>query len=402
MTETPPPVKERKKTARLWLVVHSWLALPLWVLVFFVCLTGTIATVSQEIVWLAKPEVRANRPTADAVPLGYDAVLAAVEKAEPGIAVQFISRPAKSMLALDVFVAYPDGRMRSLYVNPYTGAIQGGDGTFDFRYFMRALHGWLLVPFTGSTSWGWYLVSALSIPMLGSLITGLVVYKKFWRAYLNPRLRLRNGARIFWGDFHRLAGIWSLPFIAVIAVTAGWFLIQHILAGNDIAVPTFVPPPVIAPEDVPVDSGDKAPWISLDRAVERVRDRFPDLKPDFVSLPGNAFSHIVVGGHGAYPLVFEYVHVNPYSGEVAWTLRQPDRSMLEIVTESMRPLHTGDFAGLWLKLIYFIFGLLLTMIVFSGMMIWLKRTAQATAKLARDIGADRAAKARAGAQEAAE
>ena len=45
----------------------------------------------------------------------------------------------------------------------------------------------------------------------------------------------------------------------------------------------------------------------------------------------------------------------------------------------MRPLHTGDFAGLWLKLVYFFFGLLLSTLVFSGMMVWTKRSVQATA-----------------------
>ena len=396
------PAKDKKKASRLWLIVHSWLALPLWVLLFFVCLTGTIATVSQEIVWLAKPEVRANRPVADAAVLGYDAIVAAVKRAEPGIAVNYIARPVKSIFAIDVSVTYPDGKTRSLYVNPYTGVIQGISGVFDFRYFIRALHGWLLVPFIGSTSWGWYLVSALSIPMLGSLVTGLVVYKKFWRGYLNPRLRLRNGGRVFWGDFHRLAGIWSVPFIVIITVTAGWFLIQHILADINITVSTAGAPPVVAREDVPAEGGAKAPWISLERAGELVRTKFPDLHPDFVALPSNAFGHIIVGGRGAYPLIFETVNVNPYNGKVEWTRRISDRSTLELVTESMRPLHTGDFAGLWLKLVYFLFGLLLTMMVFSGMMIWLKRTALATAKLVRDIRAGRALAAADGAQEAAQ
>ena len=56
-----------------------------------------------------------------------------------------------------------------------------------------------------------------------------------------------------------------------------------------------------------------------------------------------------------------------------------DRSGLEMVTESMRPLHTGDFGGLWVKLIWFFFGLILSMMVLSGLLIWTKRTALATA-----------------------
>ncbi|MDF5938912.1 PepSY domain-containing protein [Pseudomonas aeruginosa] len=56
---------------------------------------------------------------------------------------------------------------------------------------------------------------------------------------------------------------------------------------------------------------------------------------------------------------------------------------LEFVTESMRPLHTGDFGGIWVKLIWFVFGLLLSMMVLSGLPIWSKRTAQATAALVK-------------------
>ncbi len=77
--------------------------------------------------------------------------------------------------------AIPTGSSAALYVNPYTGAIQGKSPHFDFRQFTRALHGWWLMPFDNGYSWGWYLVSLLGLPMLASLVTGLVVYKRFWK-----------------------------------------------------------------------------------------------------------------------------------------------------------------------------------------------------------------------------
>ena len=77
------------------------------------------------------------------------------------------------------------------------------------------------------------------------------------------------------------------------------------------------------------------------------------------------------------------MEVNPYNGKVERTRRVSDRSALELVTNSMRPLHTGDFAGVWLKLIYLLFGLTLTTLVFSGMMVWTRRTALETVKLVR-------------------
>ncbi len=163
-----------------------------------VCVTGTLAVVSQEIVWLATPQARATQPSDDAPLLTYEQVLSAIHTAEPKLAVQSISRPDESHFALVADVVYPDGRSPSLYINPYTGAIQGESPSFNFKQFTRALHGWWLVPFTNGYSWGWYLVSFLGLPLLASLVTGLVVYKKFWKGFFKPNLRLKHGARIFW------------------------------------------------------------------------------------------------------------------------------------------------------------------------------------------------------------
>jgi len=71
--------------------------------------------------------------------------------------------------------------------------------------------------------------------------------------------------------------------------------------------------------------------------------------------------------------------VNPYNAKIEQTRRISDLSWIEVITGSMRPLHTGDFVGLSLKLVYFFFGILLTMMVFSGMMIWTRRTFRETA-----------------------
>ncbi len=189
----------KKSRSKFWFLVHSWLALPIWFFVLIVCVTGTLAVVSQEIVWLVNPEMRASKPSDDAQLLSYDQVIAAIKHAQPQTQVQGIVRPDESHFALEVSVTYPDGRPDKVYVNPYSGVIQGSAPTFNFRGFTRALHGWWLVPFTNGYSWGWYLVSLLGLPLLTSLVTGLVVYKRFWKGFFRPTLRIRHGARIFWG-----------------------------------------------------------------------------------------------------------------------------------------------------------------------------------------------------------
>ncbi|MFJ4391972.1 PepSY-associated TM helix domain-containing protein [Pseudomonas soli] len=368
----------KKSNSKLWFLVHSWLALPIWFFVLIVCFTGMLAVVSQEIVWLANADVRASKPDDDSQRLSYQQVLDAMHKAEPDLAVRFFSQPDGSHFALQASVTRADGTNALLYVNPYTGAIQGQRPDFDFEAFTRALHGWWLVPFTNGYSWGWYLVSLLGLPMLASLVTGLVVYKKFWRGFFKP-VRTGHGRRIFWGDLHRLAGVWSIWFIAVISITGTWFLIQAILGDNHVTISSEPVTPVIARQQVPqTPDGSPAPRIDLDEAARIATQAVPGLDVSFISLPATAYSHYSMGGRGWYPLMFQTAEVNPYTRNVDAQFLLGDRSALEFVTESMRPLHTGDFGGLAIKLIWFFFGLVLTLMVFSGLLIWTKRTTQAT------------------------
>lgn len=370
----------KKSRSKIWFLVHSWLALPIWFFVLIVCFTGTLAVVSKEIMWLVNPEMRANPPSADAPRLSFEAVKATIERNDPQIKVGRISEPDGDYFALSVSATYPGGRAVVAYANPYTGVLQGVAPSFDFPAFTRALHGWWLVPFTNGFSWGWYMVSMLSIPLLASLVTGLVVYKKFWKGFFKPTLRISQGARIFWGDFHRLSGIWSIWFIAVISITGMWFLIQAILFDNQISISSQSPIASVIPHaSVPLTAdGNPAPMISLDKAVEITREKIPGLEPSSISMPLNAYSNISVAGRSWYPLMFQTAEINPYSGEIATSHLLSDRSALEFVTESMRPLHTGDFGGIWIKLIWTFFALILSMMVLSGLLIWTKRTAQAT------------------------
>lgn len=345
-----------------------------------VCVTGTLAVISQELVWLAKPEIRADRPSADARRLDYDEVLAAVRDQDRQLDVQYLLRPDEAHFALQVQVVRADHSTQTLYVNPYTGRVQGTAGAFDFRGFTRALHGWWLVPFSGGYPWGWYLVSFLSLPMLASLVTGLVVYKRFWKAFFKPTLRWNQGARIFWGDFHRLSGVWSIWFIAVMSITGLWFLIQALLADNQVSISSRNPVAVLARTEVPLArAGERPAEASITQAIARFTEQSPGFQASFIRLPGNAYDTLMVRGRGTYPLMNESANLNPYTGNIVSSHRLADRAPLEFVTESMRPLHTGDFGGLWLKLVWFVFGLVLSVMVLSGVLIWSKRTLQATA-----------------------
>ena len=77
--------------------------------------------------------------------------------------------------------------------------------------------------------------------MIASLITGLVVYKKWWLGWF--RFRVNRTRRIFFGDLHRLAGIWSIWFLMIIGATGAWYFVER--AGNDLNDAFIYPGPKI-------------------------------------------------------------------------------------------------------------------------------------------------------------
>lgn len=162
--------------------------------------------------------MRANKPGADVERLSFQQLPEALHKAEPDMVVERLNQPDGSHFAVKANVTLPDGTSPTLYVNPYTGAIQWQDPGLQ----LRSLHPRSARLVAGAVHQRFQLglvpVSLLGLPMLASLVTGLVVYKKFWKGFFKP-VRTGHGSRIFWGDLHRLAGVWSIWFIAVISIT---------------------------------------------------------------------------------------------------------------------------------------------------------------------------------------
>lgn len=253
--------RERPSRARFWFALHGWLALPIWVFLFFVCITGTISVVSHEIAWLVDPRVHAANPDGRQ-PLGFEKLVAAVREELPE-ATFFSVQHREPYLAAYVAVGLPTASYATAYVNPYDGQVQGVHEGLTFPDFMRSLHGWLLLPWKSGTSVGYYLVGAMALVMFGLLVTGLIVHKRFWRSFYRPRLRTDRGGRVWWGDLHRLVGPWSAWFIASVSLTGLWFLTQGILW--DAQVPFESLPPVIARDEVPTVPRGEPPPPTVDR-----------------------------------------------------------------------------------------------------------------------------------------
>jgi uncharacterized iron-regulated membrane protein len=365
---------------RLWFLVHGWLSLPVWLLFCFICLTGTIAVMSHEITWLVNPDARASNPdgvAAKPIPVLVEAVRSEVPDAE-------ITRVMTLEPYLVTAVRFTSGSSGDTlaYVNQYTGAVQAvGSGT-TFIEFMRSLHGWLLFPWQQGYSIGYYLVGAMSVVVLGAFGTGMVIYRRFWRAYTRPRLRVGKGGRAFLGDLHRLAGAWSLWFLLIMGLTGLWYLTQGVLWHN--GVTAWAHPEPLPLSDVPLTEDGRAPSpVPIEEVIRTAKREHPSMEPAWISFPEYSRGHYDVAGSGDGFLYDQYayrVFVNPWTGAVEQSRQPAGMGVMQTVTHIADPLHYGTLGGIWTKIVWFIFGLLLTGMSITGFMIWLQRTASGARK----------------------
>lgn len=361
---SPLPASElaRRKPVPLSFWLHSIFGLKLSLFLGFVCLTGTIATVSHEIEWLYKPELRATAVSGDA---DWGRMWDAASRAHPQAVLGGIGsfdRSDAPYFVKSVSATDAKGDDFTIYVDPGTRVVTGYEYGRSFQDFMRALQYYLFAPGTIPV----YVVTSVGFILILSLVTGLITYKKFWRGFFRMP-RWHRDRRTWFGDLHRLIGLWSLWFVALIGLTSVWYFVEH--AGLNLETPE----PVIA-TPLARQHGTRrqiAVWAAL------AHEQMPGLAITAIYLPYEPGNPVIVQGQWRAWLVRERtnaVFVDPATNQIVGKRVAHDMGIGERIVHTADPLHFGNFGGLTSKLIWVLFGLLLTGVAGSGAYIYAKRT----------------------------
>lgn len=360
----PAPARAKPKASRLWWSVHQWVGLKLSILLSFIFLTGTLAVFSHEIDWALRPALRVDAATVSG-PVNWGAVAAGVAQAHPEAQITTMEAPMYRSFAVVTTIRRPDDSLAFVYAHPTTGRVQGDGHWVGAKRILRNMHRHLMMP----VKIGAPIVSSLSILMLVSLGTSFVVYKKWWRGFFKP-IRWAD-ARTAWGDVHRLAGVWSLWFVALIAVTGVWYLVES-LGGKAPNLPrTKVPAAEMSLQAV---AG------RLPASLAAAQGANPELRIQRIIFPTEKVGAFQFQGQDEAILVRERANTVWTRVEDAQVALVTDGRELDVhqrISEMADPLHFGTFGGLATKLIWFGFGAALTGLSVSGMAIYGLRLANA-------------------------
>lgn len=346
--------------ARDW---HSLLGMFFALILMFLFVTGTLSVFGREIDWLANPAQRVAALPSGKLSLGtsYDAA----REGMPEATVVMIERPAGPRTADRVTVRLPDGARRLILVDPYRGAVQGVASTRTAWFTLRELHRALSSPSRKVQ----LAVSLMTVPLAVILVTSLLLYRRFWRGFF--RLPRRGaGARALLGDLHRLIGCWALIFLVPLVLTSGQFMAE-LLGYGPANYPAYMLPKT---EQAPMPAAFSG--ADVDRAVGTAKAAMPGLDVTEFMAPLDARMPIVLRGDMTAPLVrtvANSVYLDPVTLAPRGFHQAEDLSAGRRFSEAMRVIHFGNFAGLPSKLVWGIFGLVLSVLTALGAMIYAER-----------------------------
>jgi uncharacterized iron-regulated membrane protein len=342
--------------------LHAWLGLVVGGFILLFSLTGAALVFSKELDAAFNRRQRViEAPAPNQQPLPYDVLYARARAyaAPRGYAVAaFRELPEHPTETIDVLLTKGE-EYTSVFLNPYTGQVLGPR--------QRELTRWLLDLhynyFLGKV--GEALAAVFALALVGSVLTGLVVYRK----HLVPVLLFRQ--KISWKNWrtaasglHRVLGVWTWLFNLMQAVTGVWFLLYLLEPGTwQTAPPAAAPAPVTT---------------SLDALVRRARQQLPAGRLTYLNFPRTATDtvgqfYVNLPGRwwlGDWATTVTY---SPRTGQILSVERESDLPVSSQVRSLFGVLHFGHYGGLVVKLLYCLGGLLTAVISLTGFTLWWRR-----------------------------
>ncbi|MBV1903816.1 MAG: PepSY domain-containing protein [Marinosulfonomonas sp.] len=353
-----------RKFRNLVFTAHKWLGLHFALFFGFMFFSGSILLFSDEIEALFTPDILVGS-IADNERVSFGTIFQSVNKAVPGGTVFVIAKRPKAGFADRSFGITASGKRIIAWTDPRDARVLSIGPNRSFHYFLKELHESLLVP----KRIGFLAVSATSGILLISVLAGLITYRRFWRGLLrlpNRSMDERNRK----GVLHRLIAVWVTPFLLLISLTGMFFFL------GGLGFNGYVPPaPEAQPREVARPAGFDGALI--DRAEQAALTQYPDFRAKTVNIPGARKHAFRFGGALGSPTILGnwMIAVDPVSLDVLGIVTPADRRGNARITPVANALHYGTWGGLTSRIIWAMFGLASTYLVFAGVRIYLARTA---------------------------
>lgn len=358
--------------------LHLWLGVASSLILFVVCLTGTIYTFRTEIEEMIEPQ-KYNIKAADEK---YDiAELITMVEAETQGKVnrigftEKVSRPYE----INIKTSDEDRLGTNFMVNPYTGEVLGDTKGPASEFFMTVfkLHRWLLL----DMKIGRPIVGVATLIFTFLCISGLILWLpkkiKGWKSF-------KPGMKIMWRakwkrlnhDLHNTLGFYSLIFLLIMCLTGltwsfEWYNngLYKLLTGKE-----------REQRGSGRDRGGKGkeealePIISYEEALAIANEHLPYDGKTIITKPQGKGYEITKYNKDRFNVeASDKLTVNAQTGAVEKTELFDDLKLGEKISKQIKGLHLGTTYGMFSKIIYFITCLIATTLPVTGIFIWINK-----------------------------
>lgn len=223
-TPRAPSDREGFRQAMSWL--HTWAGLILGWLLFAIFLTGTLSFFRNEFNLWMRPEMHGLQPVDAAEPQVAQKALDALARKVPNVTQWIMHLPDDRDPVVNILWRDTgNGRFETLRMNPQTGEAidtrqtMGGDFFYRFHFELRTAQKgrW--------TQEGRWVVGVATMLMLVALISGVITHRRIFKDFFT--FRPTKGGQRAWLDAHNVTGVLVLPFYLMI--TFSGLMIFHTL-----------------------------------------------------------------------------------------------------------------------------------------------------------------------------
>ncbi len=381
-------VKTKKYTIRKFINdLHLWLGIASGLILFIICLTGTILTFEEEIKSIFSEEVVLS-PEAERIPIEALSKSLAVEGQVMRVS---IDPDQTKSYEFSVKTNKEDRRGTTYFVNQYTGEYAKRAPNVLDGFFMAnfKLHRWLLL----DTAIGRPIVGVATLIFVILSISGIVLWfpnkklKKLKWKQLKPGLKIdwRGKWKRINHDLHVTLGFYSAIFLLIMSLTGLFWSFEWYKDAGSAALGTEVfggrgGGPRIESQLAP--NSDTIDYATVLAITER---ELPFKGTTVLQLPKDGkevFSVRKYHDRDFLQTATDELKIEK-DGTIISKELFSEKPLNVQIASSIRAIHLGTIFGWFSKTIYFISCLIATSLPITGVIIWLHKLHKKSKKKSR-------------------
>ncbi len=376
---------------RLFRKIHLWLAAPFGLVISIVCFTGAILIFEDELTEMAAPsKYKIDRIAGNALSIDSLAHIVAGTLPED-VSVTGVTVSDNPHEPYRVNISQP--RHACVLIDQYTGEIKGSHKRGPFFSTVFKLHRWLLDSGKpeGRPAWGKMIVGVSTIMFVIVLLSGLVLWIPRSRKALTESLKIITGKNRFrlWRSLHVAGGMYAIVLLLAMALTGltwsfswyrsafyGIFGVElasdsgghgnkgggHGRNGNNSH-----------------EAGDRKRDGHRQRgnvttaSWQKVYDRLNDANPHAAKITvGNGTASVSYNRAGNSHASDKY-EFDKRTGAITSVTKYSDSTGANKMRGWIYSVHTGAFAGLPTRILWFLAALLGASLPLTGYYLWIRR-----------------------------